>query len=40
LDGWQGYFIAWMTAFYTVARYAKVREAQGRDNPPPPAKPV
>ncbi len=27
LDGWQGYHIAWMTAFYTVTRYAKVREA-------------
>ena len=26
LDGWQGYHIAWMTAFYTVNRYAKVRE--------------
>jgi glycosyltransferase involved in cell wall biosynthesis len=26
LDGWQGYYIAWMTAFYTVTRYAKVRE--------------
>ena len=28
LDGWQGYYIAWMTAFYTATRYAKVREAQ------------
>jgi len=28
LDGWQGWHIAWMTAFYTVTRYAKVREAQ------------
>ena len=28
LDGWQGYHIAWMTAFYTVTRYAKLREAQ------------
>ena len=28
LDGWQGWHIAWMTAFYTVNRYAKVREAQ------------
>ena len=27
LDGWQGYYIAWMTAFYTATRYAKVREA-------------
>jgi hypothetical protein len=28
LDGWQGYYIAWMTAFETVTRYAKLREAQ------------
>jgi glycosyltransferase involved in cell wall biosynthesis len=28
LDGWQGYYIAWMTAFYSVTRYAKVRLAQ------------
>jgi glycosyltransferase involved in cell wall biosynthesis len=28
LDGWQGYYIAWMTAFYTATRYAKVREAR------------
>ena len=28
LDGWPGWHIAWMTAFYTVNRYAKVREAQ------------
>ena len=28
LDGWQGYYIAWMTAFQTVTRYAKLREAQ------------
>jgi glycosyltransferase involved in cell wall biosynthesis len=28
LDGWQGYSIAWMTAFYTFLRYARVREAQ------------
>jgi len=28
LDGWQGYYIAWTTAFYTATRYAKVREAQ------------
>jgi glycosyltransferase involved in cell wall biosynthesis len=25
LDGWQGYYIAWMTAFYTATRYAKLR---------------
>ncbi|MES1181005.1 MAG: glycosyltransferase family 2 protein, partial [Verrucomicrobiota bacterium] len=28
LDGWQGYYIAWMTAFQTATRYAKVREAE------------
>lgn len=28
LDGWQGYSIAWMTAFYTFLRYAKARAAQ------------
>jgi len=28
LDGWQGYTIAWLTAFYTFLRYAKAREAQ------------
>ena len=28
LDGWQGYVIAWMTAFYTFLRYAKVFIAQ------------
>jgi glycosyltransferase involved in cell wall biosynthesis len=28
LDGWQGYNIACMTAFYTFLRYAKAREAQ------------
>jgi glycosyltransferase involved in cell wall biosynthesis len=27
LDGWQGYYIAWMNSFYTLNRYAKVREA-------------
>jgi glycosyltransferase involved in cell wall biosynthesis len=26
LDGWQGFAIAWMTAFYTFFRYARVRE--------------
>jgi len=30
LDGWQGYTIAFMTAFYTFLRYAKAREAQVR----------
>lgn len=28
LDGWQGFSIAWLTAFYTFLRYAKVRESQ------------
>jgi len=28
LDGWQGYTIASMTAFYTFLRYARAREAQ------------
>jgi len=28
LDGWQGYSIAWMTAFYTFLRYAKARAAE------------
>ena len=28
LDGWPGYFIAWMDAFSTVTRYAKVIEAE------------
>ena len=30
LDGWQGIYIAWMTAFYTATRYAKVRVVQGQ----------
>jgi hypothetical protein len=28
LDGWPGYFIAWMNAFSTVTRHAKVLEAR------------
>lgn len=32
LDGWQGGYIAWMTAFYTATRYAKVRAAQEKRN--------
>jgi hypothetical protein len=28
LDGWQGFSIAWMTAFYTFLRYFKAFEAQ------------
>ncbi len=27
LDGWPGYYIAWLSAFSTLTRYAKVREA-------------
>jgi glycosyltransferase involved in cell wall biosynthesis len=27
LDGWPGYYIAWLGAFSTATRYAKVREA-------------
>lgn len=34
LDGWQGFTIAWMTAFYTFLRYARLREAQFQKNPP------
>jgi len=34
LDGWQGYTIAWMTAFYTFLRYAKAREAQLKADSP------
>jgi glycosyltransferase involved in cell wall biosynthesis len=33
LDGWQGYTIAWMTAFYTFLRYAKLREASQHPRP-------
>jgi len=32
LDGWQGCYIAWTTAFYTATRYAKVLAAQS-DHP-------
>lgn len=28
LDGWQGCYIAWLTAFYTATRYAKVRAGE------------
>jgi glycosyltransferase involved in cell wall biosynthesis len=28
LDGWQGFAIAWMTAFYTFLRYVRVRESR------------
>jgi glycosyltransferase involved in cell wall biosynthesis len=36
LDGWQGYYIAWVNAFATATRYAKVREslqAQSKTSP-------
>lgn len=33
LDGWQGYYIAWMTAFHTATRYAKVKEAESNHAP-------
>ncbi len=33
LDGWPGYYIAWLGAFSTVTRYAKVREARLRSAP-------
>ena len=34
LDGWPGYFIAWVNAFSTVARYAKVIENAPEQNRP------
>jgi glycosyltransferase involved in cell wall biosynthesis len=34
LDGWPGYYIAWANAFATVTRYAKLREAQLRQERP------
>jgi len=34
LDGWQGVYIAWMTAFYTATRYAKIRNAQENKTKP------
>ncbi len=33
LDGWQGFSIAWFTAFYTFLRYFKALEAQNRRTP-------
>ena len=36
LDGWPGYYIAWMNAFSTVTRYTKVLEAHAEQ---PQAKP-
>jgi hypothetical protein len=35
LDGWPGYYIACHTAFATVVRYAKLREARTREISPP-----
>jgi glycosyltransferase involved in cell wall biosynthesis len=35
LDGWPGYFIAWMDAFSTVTLYAKVIEAEPAAQPKP-----
>lgn len=35
LDGWQGFAIAWLTAFYTFLRYIRVRESR---LPPPDAR--
>jgi glycosyltransferase involved in cell wall biosynthesis len=37
LDGWQGYYIASHTAFATLARYAKLREALLTNKTPAPA---
>ena len=28
LDGWQGFSIAWLTAFYTFLRYVRVQETR------------
>jgi len=35
LDGWPGYYIAWLSAFSTVTRYAKIRETQLLMSTPP-----
>ena len=32
LDGWQGLFIAWLNAFSTASKYAKLREQQMRSS--------
>ncbi|MFO1476658.1 MAG: glycosyltransferase family 2 protein [Verrucomicrobiota bacterium] len=34
LDGWQGFSIAWMTAFYTFFRYFKALESQAEAGAP------
>ena len=31
LDGWQGCYIAWLNAFSTASKYAKLREARLKD---------
>jgi hypothetical protein len=28
LDGWQGYYIAWLGSFSNIARYSKLKEAE------------
>jgi glycosyltransferase involved in cell wall biosynthesis len=33
LDGWQGFVIAWMVAFYTFLRYTKVKIAEESKSP-------
>jgi glycosyltransferase involved in cell wall biosynthesis len=35
LDGWPGYYIAWLNAFSAVTRYSKVRESQLDPADPP-----
>jgi len=35
LDGWPGYFIAWINAFSTVVRYSKVLESEQDQNAKP-----
>lgn len=40
LDGWPGYFIAWMDAFSTVTRYSKVIEADSASAKPASPKPA
>jgi glycosyltransferase involved in cell wall biosynthesis len=34
LDGWQGFSIAWLTAFYTFLRYVRVQETRDSSCPP------
>ena len=33
LDGWPGYYIAWLNAFSTVTRYAKISENLSQQKP-------